>query len=339
MANNHTFFCIDLDCEKEVKEYGMACEDHETDTTSECPGCGMELYVGANGYCSHCWVERFGCEEDPVPCSGRASCTCYGCEKCWQEACDEQASLPVELPPAADDLTTAQCRVCNETFLQRDGIAGSWMCNMCFKHSMPHNQIGGRCDGTRESCWCLSVAKRIAKMEHKCSGEWDYDRGHLVCDDHDDEACPQHVPNPFKVAPCACRNSPMCKACERANGYGEWDDHYDGSTYDCQNCKREFKNKYWRNQLLCRDCEELPPLPPSPKDEIENLRDQIAAIKEKVELYSRGMTAAQVDDWRHLWMLKELRLKALGVDVDDRENRWEDYDADDLRKLDLQLRR
>jgi len=64
MSNTHTFFCTDLDCEKEVKEYGMACEDHASDTLSECPGCGMDIFVGANGYCSHCWVERFGCEEE-----------------------------------------------------------------------------------------------------------------------------------------------------------------------------------------------------------------------------------------------------------------------------------
>lgn len=179
---SHTFFCNNLDCEKEVKEYGMACEDH----LSECPGCGMEIAVGANGYCSGC-----NTEEEP---------------------------------------------------------------------------------------------------EHVCSGEFDYDNGIYICDDVD-----YHRQN------CECRQSPLCKACVQYFGYD--DDEYDGSTYSCTNCRRDFKNKYWRNQFLCRDCEE-----------IENLREQIAAIKKKVELCSHGMTAAQADDWKHMLMLKELRLKALGVE-------------------------
>ena len=253
--NTITYFCCDSECDKPVATYGAPCclehnplvgglDETLSHETSECPGCGMDLYVGANGYCSYCWVERFGCDDE-------------------------------EAPPCSPSSTS----------------------------EMP---------------------------VHKCCGEWDYERGIRVCDFADEPGCPQHVP-----APCACRNSPMCKACEQANGYSEWDDHYDGSTYDCTNCKREFKNKYWRNQSLCRDCEDLPPLPMSPiRSEEDELEDQIASIKEKVELYSRGMTPAQVDDWRRLWMIKEKRLHELRPEC----TPWEDYDTDDLRKLDTQMR-
>ena len=30
---------------------------------NHCPGCDNEITVGANGYCSACWTDRFGCED------------------------------------------------------------------------------------------------------------------------------------------------------------------------------------------------------------------------------------------------------------------------------------
>jgi hypothetical protein len=210
---------------------------------------------------------------------------------------------------------------------------------------------------------------------HKCCGEWDYDRGVRACDFADEPECPQHRaelargtgPDFWQCRSeseirqnCECKKSPMCRPCEVYYGYA--DDPYDGSTYDCTNCKREFKNKYWRNQSLCRDCEDLPPLPVSPILseqeaewlEIQELEEQIAKIKEKVELYSGGMTSRQVDDWRLLWMTKEKRLRELRCwgcchDILNQqghmgpggcmyEDPWGDYDADDLRKLDLYSR-
>jgi hypothetical protein len=82
--NKITYFCCDSECNKEVAYYGAPCclehnplveegiPDSLSHETSECPGCGMDIYVGANGYCSYCWVERFGCEEEERP-------MCLGC--------------------------------------------------------------------------------------------------------------------------------------------------------------------------------------------------------------------------------------------------------------------
>jgi hypothetical protein len=218
--NKITYYCCDATCDKKVATYGAPCclehnplvgglDDSVSYETSECPGCGMDLYVGANGYCSHCWVDRFGTDEAP-PCS---------------------------------------------------------------------------------------------PVEHECSGE-------------DDPACPQYQPVRF-----------------------EWKDRH--------------------------NCEDLPPLPVSPvltEQEaewlkIQELEEEIAKIKEKVELYSSGMTPRQVDDWRLLWMTKEKRLRELrcwgcrdgvlnqqghmgpgGCLHDERENPLEDWDEADLRKLDVQMR-
>lgn len=277
--NTITYFCVDSECDKTVATYGAPCclehnplvgglDDSVSYETSECPGCGMDMYVGANGYCSHCWVDRFGTDEAP-PCS---------------------------------------------------------------------------------------------PVEHVCSGEFDHDRGIRVCDDQDDPACPQYQPVQFEWKDrhnCECHHSPMCKSCELYYGYAD-EDPYDGNTYDCTNCKREFKNKYWRNQSLCRDCEDLPPMLTEQEAEwlqIQDLEEEIANIKEKVEHYSRGMTPAQVDDWRRMWMTKEKRLRELrcwgcrdgvlnqqghmgpgGCLEDERENPLEDWDEADLRKLDVQMR-
>ena len=267
--NKITYYCVDATCDKKVATYGAPCclehnplvgglDDSVSYETSECPGCGMDLYVGANGYCSHCWVDRFGTEEEP-PCSPISTC---------------------ETP-------TAQ--------LAR---------------------------GTDPDFW-------------RCRSESDIRKN------------------------CECHHSPLCKPCEVYYGYAD-EGPYDGTTYDCTNCKREFKNKYWRNQSLCRDCEDLPPMLTEQEAEwleIQELEDEIAKIKEKVELYSGGMTPRQVDDWRLLWMTKEKRLRELrcwgcrddvlnqqghmgpgGCLEDERENPLEDWDEADLRKLDVQMR-
>lgn len=39
----------------------------------ECPGCGEDIDVGANGYCATCWQERFGTEDDTLE-------QCYFCK-------------------------------------------------------------------------------------------------------------------------------------------------------------------------------------------------------------------------------------------------------------------
>lgn len=85
--NTHTFFCIDLDCEKEVKEYGMACKDHENHCTcdgsgwmcdycaeeykEQCRGCGSYEHLWTdNTYCRECYVKNYG---DEFPASVRVS--------------------------------------------------------------------------------------------------------------------------------------------------------------------------------------------------------------------------------------------------------------------------
>jgi hypothetical protein len=62
--NTHTFFCRDLDCEKEVEGSGKDCEDHET----ECPGCDVDTRRctcdGSGRMCDFC------SDEYKEPCRG-----------------------------------------------------------------------------------------------------------------------------------------------------------------------------------------------------------------------------------------------------------------------------
>ena len=146
-SNQHLYFCIDSTCDKMVDYYNAPCclehnplvqgnEETLSHETSECPGCGNDIYCGANGYCSNCWAERFGCDEE--------------CGNCWREDC----MCPVS--PISHE--------CTNTF---DHEVGQWTCGDADSHS-------------------------IKRPEHKCSGEWDYDRGIRVCDFADEPECPQH---------------------------------------------------------------------------------------------------------------------------------------------------
>jgi hypothetical protein len=123
-------------------------------------------------------------------------------------------------------------------------------------------------------------------------------------------------------------------------------------------CSCDFKNKYWRNQSLCQGCEHKAPPPTPAVDLIGPLKDEIDKIREKLEHWSSGMTEGQIDNWHSLLFIREFRLKHLQCQgcqdgalnqeahmvqdgcLDEQERiPWEDYEKDDLRKLDLQLSR
>jgi len=70
---------------------------------------------------------------------------------------------------------------------------------------------------------------------HVCSGEWDYDLGYRVCDNSDDEDCPQHEPQ------CTCDGSGrMCDLC--AEEYME----------PCRGCG--VNSHLWTDEMYCRSC-------------------------------------------------------------------------------------
>ena len=291
--SSHIFFCNETDCSNTTTYYGATCYDCcEAKLTREypncCPDCGDTgaTMLGMD-YCYPCWTKRrHGCPPQHycMKCDSFFALKegdderpqCYKCKE-WDEACAEQADLPIELP---------------------------------------------HCE-----------------REHVCSGEWDYDLGYRVCDNSDDEDCPQHEPR------CTCNRETglMCDFCAE-----EYKD-------PCRGCG--VNTHLWVDDRYCRDCYDerygpprvvrvsdehradllanLPdtwsftPAPPR-HTSLESMRTEIAEIEARLRT---NMTKAQKDDW--IWLLQNRR-----ADLAEAEKEmWDQYDQDDLRKLDLQCRR
>ena len=99
----------------------------------------------------------------------------------------------------------------------------------------------------------------------------------------------------------------------------------------------------WTDDMYCRECfvarygDEFPkahlPLPPSPEPDYRDpadVRDDIEEITAK--LRGTSMTPGQQADWR--WLLRNRQEELARIEAE----MWEGYDADDLRKMDQQMR-
>ena len=149
---------------------------------------------------------------------------------------------------------------------------------------------------------------------HVCNGEWDYDLGYRVCDNSDDEDCPQHEPR------CTCDGSGrMCDFCA------------DECAEPCRGCG--VRCQLWVDERYCRDCHRERYGVPENKSvhkSLQEMRDEIAEIEARLR---SNMTKGQKDDW--IWILQNRR-----ADLADAEKElWEQYDKDDLRKMDQANRR
>lgn len=148
-SNQHLYFCIDSTCDKMVDYYNAPCclehnplvegnEETLSHETSECPGCGNDIYCGANGYCSNCWVERFG-DDSTI----EHSCTGVFDHEIGQWTCgDTQAhkcsgewdyDRGVRVCDFADEPECPQHK-CTNVF---DHEVGQWTCGDTKSHSYP----------------------------------------------------------------------------------------------------------------------------------------------------------------------------------------------------------
>jgi len=115
--NKHTYYCSSDNCNNETDYNGGLCHEHMESLSyesSECPGCGNDIYCGANGYCSNCWAERFGCES-PVEhtCSGEWDYD-RGIRVCDDEYCD------FPRPSSVTSHHERACASCHEHFASKD---------------------------------------------------------------------------------------------------------------------------------------------------------------------------------------------------------------------------
>ena len=140
-----------------------------------------------------------------------------------------------------------------------------------------------------------------------------------------------------------------CRECQQkrddATEYSVWCEpncKCDGSGRMCDFCAEEYKEQcrgcgsyehLWTDNTYCRGCyvknygDEFP----APRHtSLQSMRDEIAEIEERLKT---NMTKHQKDDW--IWLLQNRRGDLAAAE----KEMWAGYDDDDLRKLDLQLRR
>lgn len=174
-SNQHLYFCIDSTCDKMVDYYNAPCclehnplvqgnEETLSHETSECPGCGNDIYCGANGYCSNCWAERFGCDEE--------------CGNCWRQDC----MCPVS--PISHE--------CTNTF---DHEVGQWTCGNADAH-----KCSGEWDYDRGIRVC-DFADEPECPQHKCTNTFDHEIGQWTCGDQEaHNRYPPLPPSPIVTA-------------------------------------------------------------------------------------------------------------------------------------------
>jgi hypothetical protein len=110
----------------------------------------------------------------------------------------------------------------------------------------------------------------------------------------------------------------------------------------CDFCAEEYAEpcrgcgvpcQLWVDETYCRDCHRerygVPETKPEHKS-LESMRAEIAEIEERLKT---NMTKGQKDDW--IWLLQNRRADLAAAE----KEMWEQYDEDDLRKLDLQNQR
>ena len=169
----------------------------------------------------------FCCELD---CSAEAPAYGGRCDDCFELYINKL--LEEHNPP--------QCEWCHEVFDR--------------EHSNLMPSESGRFCGK----WC--EAGYALANEHTCSGEFNYDRGCYVCDDHDDPRCPQYMLPQKHCADCGVTREETepelpcdwyCKPC--------WQTRF-APKKCCSDCgsvsKDGFFPCYRGEEPLCATCEE-----------------------------------------------------------------------------------
>ena len=151
---------------------------------------------------------------------------------------------------------------------------------------------------------------------------------------------------------CRCDGAGHCDGCVRRLadeveydiwcGVPEPQCECDGSGWMCDFCAEEYAepcrgcgvpSQLWTDDTYCRKCyverygDEFPKWSFT---SLQSMRDEIEEIEERLKT---NMTKGQKDDW--IWLLQNRRGDLAAAE----KEMWEQYDEDDLRKLDLQNQR
>ena len=306
MTSTHIYFCSNQNCKMEVSIYGTECRDCSDGVStepSECPGCGEDILIGANGYCAECWGDRF----DSIELS-----YCMGCG---------------ERSPFIEN---QHCRDCNDKRVEASQVIKTWWMRLRSERYDEYEGISCRCVGFGPLC------------------------GH--CLDMLDEAPKPHWCGKPDCEQCQSEYYEQCGGC--GTNCNLWDDRYCKSCYDVRYVAKCTKGcgPTAPGSKRCYECIDGPEPEPDFRT-MDDVRDELEVIMAKLRF--PGMTIAQEADWERLRVNRQVLLQQMelcpgcrdgalnqqghmvqGGCLDEPERiPWEDYDQDDLRKMDLQSRR
>jgi hypothetical protein len=263
-TNTHIFFCIDATCNKTVPRNGAPCclehnplveklDDSVSYETSECPGCGNDIYCGADGYCANCWVERVGTDDEHV-CSGEVDYE-TGRRVCDDDDCPYSSPRPNSIASPRmyryicsscdETFTTTKCkdeddRVCGDCHLYAVDVIKTWWRGVrCGRKAIdpPADMATGWCP---ECDMYMVVLPNICeRCQQKCrcdgGGQCDGCVRRLADEAEYDIWCGVDVPK------CTCDESGrMCEFC--AEEYAE----------PCRSCG--VPSQLWTDEKHCREC-------------------------------------------------------------------------------------
>ena len=265
--------------------------------------------------------------------------TCDTCRQDWR-CCPDCGDLGA---------TVLGSNYCHECYSRRNHpcnappAADGW-CPECDLYTVVLPNICDRCQQKRDDVCTCSVGEPCAHCARYLADEAEYDVWCGVdepqCDDvhicHEENAracppCSRRIADIVREGICECNRETgrMCDPCSEE--YAE----------PCRGCG--VPSQLWTDDTYCRACyvarygdefpKAHPPLPPSPEPRhtsLESMRTEIAEIEARLRT---NMTKGQKDDW--VWLLLNRRADLAQAE----KELWEQYDADDLRKLDLQSRR
>ena len=134
-------------------------------------------------------VHTFFCIEDN--CSALAHVSGGRCDVCFEAYIDRLRQE--HNPPRCE-----WCHECSDLLLSESGrFCGKW----CEAGWLNEHNCKSHYDEALEAYTCSTC--RTCYPAHHCSGEFDYERGSYVCDDHDDPLCPQYKAAGAVVKTCA----------------------------------------------------------------------------------------------------------------------------------------
>ena len=249
---------------------------------------------------------------------------------CFQPDC---SNMTTELGSTCDACRQdwRRCPDCGDTGAT---VLGTNYCHECYsKRNHPCNAPPAadgwcpECDMYTDYCTRHICAKCQEKRDNRCTCDEDTERSCAPCDRRIADAAEYDVWCGLPEPTCTCdrETGRMCDLC--AEEYAE----------PCRGCG--VPSQLWTDNTYCRECyverhgDEFPPLPPSPEPHhtsLQSMRDEIFEIEERLK---SNMTKGQKDDW--IWLLQNRRGDLAAAE----KEMWAGYDEDDLRKLDLQLRR